>query len=382
MENSGIFILITIFYLFISGLIIFLVIKNKRKLGKRFIIDKESLKLYSKWHGANNSYNGREYNAKYQRGSNNSPPSFSISIKINSPGIFKITLETAFDKFAKRINIAREIQTGDNKFDERFYIDTPTSGFTSVFLDNAEVRNKINNVFDLGFTELSLKKGKLTLVSNLNRATSKIDDNSIKEALDNLFAINDNLLTVTNYQGSNTEIITKLKVTFYSITATLGVIGFTMFITGIIKYKPFDAGKMFITSLIYSIIALIIYFYYAVKFLRGLSSSHKDLMLILVISIFTFFISGYGAMLFFNGFLDNSVVSPHNVAVIKKYYRRGKNGKTYYIKTDSWRSNRQFEVIRTSRRFYRNLQPNSYITINTKQGKFGYEWLKDYNIAN
>jgi len=57
---------------------------------------------------------------------------------------------------------------------------------------------------------------------------------------------------------------------------------------------------------------------------------------------------GFGSLVFFNGSLDKSMFLSHDVVVIKKYYVKNKNGRTYYATVNSWRMDRTSEKIKIS----------------------------------
>ena len=83
----------------------------------------------------------------------------------------------------------------------------------------------------------------------------------------------------------------------------------------------------------------------------------------------------FGYDTYLNGALDNGHPAVHQVMVIKKYYTKDKNNFSYYAVVQSWRE-RSEEKLKISRRFYDYLHPgSSRITVTTKPGKFGFEWI-------
>ena len=139
---------------------------------------------------------------------------------------------------------------------------------------------------------------------------------------------------------------------------------------------------MFLYSLDYIIPALILYTFLAVVYLKGRSSSHKDLLINLLIALFGIPLSGYYGVMAINGYSDTSDGTVHEVLVLKKRYTRSKDGQHYYVTTESWRDNRPEEEIRVTSGFYQKAMPKTTVAvISTKPGRLGFEWLYSYGIG-
>jgi hypothetical protein len=121
---------------------------------------------------------------------------------------------------------------------------------------------------------------------------------------------------------------------------------------------------------------LILFTWFFIKLLRGRSSSHRELITVFLISLIAFPLAGFGYSGFLNGALDDTPPVIHQVPVINKYYSRSKNNYSYYAIVESWRETENTEKLSISKSFYNFLQPgSSMITITTKSGKFGFEWI-------
>jgi dipeptidyl aminopeptidase/acylaminoacyl peptidase len=142
------------------------------------------------------------------------------------------------------------------------------------------------------------------------------------------------------------------------------------------KYKPLDQGKVFVDSLKFSLPLLVLFTWFSIRLLKGRSSSHREFIAVFFIALFAFPLAGFGYSGFLNGALDDSPPAVHQVIVLNKYYSRSKNNYTYYAVVNSWRKPESTEKLNISKSFYNYLQPgSSTITITTKPGKFGFEWI-------
>jgi hypothetical protein len=83
-----------------------------------------------------------------------------------------------------------------------------------------------------------------------------------------------------------------------------------------------------------------------------------------------------------NGYLDKSETAHHRVRVLKKSKSTSKNGTTYYARVESWRKSGT-EKIKIRHADYRAIRENqTELALDTKSGKFGFEWLEKYCLDN
>ena len=88
-------------------------------------------------------------------------------------------------------------------------------------------------------------------------------------------------------------------------------------------------------------------------------------------------------MYYINGSQDNSPASTYEEIIHHKYYRSNKNGKTYYISVKSWRKGVNVEDIRVNRSTWQQSKVNnSKVSLSTKNGYLGYEWLQNYTLID
>jgi hypothetical protein len=169
----------------------------------------------------------------------------------------------------------------------------------------------------------------------------------------------------------------KLKRLFaFAFPILLTVTGIAAMIIALSSYKPLDKGKVFVDSLKFSLPLLVLFTWFSIRLLKGRSSSHRELIAVFFIALFAFPLAGFGYSGFLNGVLDDSSPAVHQVLVLNKYYKRSKNKYSYYAVVNSWRKQESEEKLRISKSLYNYLQPgSSTITITTKPGKFGFEWI-------
>ncbi len=367
--------IVSFFIIFIISIISYKLAK-RRKNNPKFNEDK--IKRGAK---VSDIYQGISYSYIYFRGGQNSPPYFDISIDCESYGEFKISKETKFDRFFKKIGIASEMETHDPDFDSKYYISSNTPDLPKNLL-SSEIRIIVDSLISRGFTTLILKKNKLHLKWVPYRTKSPLEKHEIEELVSELGKIQTKCSRI--YQREVDQINTnwKTKRLFaFLIPGTLEILGVVALIIGFISYPPLDKLKLFAETLTVSIPVFFLYIWIAIKLLKGRSSSHRELIIVFFISITAFPLAFGGGKAFLNGWMDKSESITHNVQIINKYITKSKDSKNYYIKTQSWREGRITEKLSLSRSKYNLVIPGSTnVTVVTKEGKFGYEWIENYYL--
>jgi hypothetical protein len=356
--------------------ITFAVIKTiKRKRQQRVELE-EGPEMVTKGASGDGTYEGTTYRYKHFRGTDKAPPYFSIMIPCTSSGAFTITAETKFDRFFKKLGVCVEIDTHDPGFDDAFYISTNTIPFTCIFLEKSVNRRSIQALFDLGFNHLKYDGQALTITwRNFPRRT-QMEMATMEKAVAQLAEQGRSLAKITTFETPEPS-TWKLKRLFaFAFPILLAVTGIAAMIIALSGYKPMDKGKLLVDSLKFSLPLLVLFTWFSIRLLKGRSSSHRELIAVFFIALFAFPLAGFGYSGFLNGVLDDSSPAVHQVLVLNKYYKRSKNKYSYYAVVNSWRKQESEEKLRISKSFYNYLQPgSSTITITTKPGKFGFEWI-------
>lgn len=328
--------------------------------------------------------NSSIYSYQYNRGTDKHPPSFHITLECPAEGGFKITRETGFDRFFKKIGVAVEMSTEDREFDKRFYIATDYSDFTRTFMYKSKNRDMINRIFDRGFNRITLKGNQLTMQWDNYRPKAPLTLITVEEVqqlatyLDNM---KQNLPAPGTFAITETGNWKSRRFFIFASAIFLLVSGIVTTLLGMIEYEPLDGGTLFLDSLKISIPACILFIMLSLQFLKGRSSSHTELTIILALSLFAFPLAGLGYTSTFNALLDDSERMIHETQVIEKYSKKSKNNTHYYLVVNSWREGEEKEILDASSKTFLTAVPGkTMVTVETQKGKFNYEWLVDYHI--
>ena len=324
-----------------------------------------------------------KYFYEFFTGSKNNPSYFKIWIDCRSRGGFRIGKETAFDRFFKNLGIAHEIQTGDSQFDRDYYINTDTVAFTRACFNFPERRQAVNELFNLNFKEILHDGKRLEVKISPFRFKENFDKATVESTVKQLVMLSRDL-PEDYYEPRviGTPAWKFKRGIIYVVSTTTLVAGFGCLLLGNIRYPPLDKFLIFKDSLNHSIPAFIIFIAVSIVFLKGRSSSHKDLLFNLCMALIGIPLTGYSGTVVCNGYLDHSPTNHHEVTVTGKRYTTSKNSKTYYLKLKSWRENRSQEEITVGKSAYdKAASGDTIVRVTTRPGYLGYEWLVDYAIV-
>lgn len=325
-----------------------------------------------------------EYRYRYYPGSKNSPSSFRVEIDVPSDISFKVAREGGFDRLSKRLGISAEVQTGDQDFDDNFYITTDDNEFIQAFFGSSEKRQVVRDIFSAGFNRVEHNGKTMVAVCSPFKMDKEVDQSQLTNLASDLIRLGRQMPQISQspaWMNQSSAWKTSRTVVF-SVTFLFFFISIAALVISISKYSPFDKLAVFLDSLKWSIPAFIVYAGLAVFLLKGRSSSHRELLVIISIAIIGLIIGGWGGEMALNGYLDKSETAHHRVRVLSKSKSTSKNGTTYYAHVESWRRPGT-EKIKIRHADYRAIrEKQTELALDTKSGKFGFEWLEKYSLDN
>jgi len=337
------------------------------------------LKSGSEYRG---NLDGQTYQYQYFSGSKNSPSYFKVWVACESAGEFTIRSESKFDVFAKRFGLAAEIQTGDKQFDNDFYIQTDSIAFSKNYFSNLNKRDAVRQLYEAGYNLLTHDGKNIEARISPLSIDRLADSEMIQEAVQRLSALSKDL--PANYYQSRilgTHTWKANRILVFTIAGLSIVAGLGGIIWGLKAYPPLDGMDMFLYSLQFSIAAFAVFSLLSVLLIRGRSSSHKEFLVALLMTLFGFPMAGFGGLIVLNGYLDTSDTTVHQALVDGRRISKSKNSTSHYVAVESWRSGVDIEEIKVTRHTYNQVIPGVTIMIlGTRTGRYGFEWVERYRI--
>lgn len=373
-EMLPVLIIALVVFVIVISIIVYVVRKQK---GKNRDLREQG--FFEKGARGQGNFQGVDYSYVHFQGGHNAPPYFKVSVECPSTGDFKITRETGFDRFFKRLGICVELETNDREFDDAFFITTDTVGFTREYFRKSDKRRLVTEVFARGFNEVMHDGKKIVATWKSFPRGMKMEIKTVEEISAALGQLAGDIPNIYEQESAENIGWKQRRFFAFAVPIFLLVTGIACLIIGLTIFHPLDEGKVILDSFKYSTPLLIVFLWFAVQLLRGRSSSHKELMGVFALSLFGFIAAGMGGEMTLNGWLDKSKPVVHEVKVIDKYSTRSKNSHTYHVVVESWRKDQYSEKLTVWQSFYDTLAPGqSRMSITTKPGKFGFEWLVKY----
>jgi hypothetical protein len=326
-------------------------------------------------------HDGTAYDVYYFGGSKNAPPYLAVSVAGESEGRFRVKKESGLDRFFKRYGIAKEVQTLDKAFDDDYFILSDTVDFARQFFQPPEKREAVHAIFRLGYTVVEHDGKTMKATCTPFRLRDTFPPDFVTTAVSRLAALSTDIPLVPQTPSLDLG-VWKTKRAFAFAVPILGlVIGAPLWILGIVRYPPLDGFWLFLNSLKYSLPLLFVFLWSAVRLLRGRSTSHHELIVVGILALIAFPSAAMGTETFFNGWLDGSPSSPHTIVVLDKYVSTSGKTTDYVLVLESWRPGRQTEKLEVSSWAHqRVVVGQTEVTIETKPGRFRFEWMVSYRV--
>lgn len=333
------------------------------------------------WKTLSGQVDGVTYEYYYHRGGKDSPPYLEVRVESRRRGSFKVTRETGFDRFFKRLGIAGKISTPDPQFDDFFYITADNEEFAGQFFADKRNRSAVSEIYNMGFTTIRLEKHIFKARWPHFRPKGDFDPGAIEATARKLIEMSRNTPETAEPQMETAPAWKKKRAAVFAVAILLGVSGIAALVYGLINYRPLDSFKLALHTLTFSLPLLIVFTWFAVSLLRGRSSSHRELLAVFLISFFVFPLAGAGFGIFLNGRLDRSKPVEHKTLLLNKYTSRSNKSTSYYMVLESWRTGVEKEKLSISRGSFDAIIPlETRVKVVTRSGKFNFEWLVSYDF--
>ncbi|HNV85709.1 MAG TPA: hypothetical protein PKL97_01930 [Candidatus Omnitrophota bacterium] len=362
----------------IAGVLAVMWIQRRRKgeTGKGFFAKMRGGAVNRNWKG---NYGGVEYTHEYSSGGENIPSYFRISVACPSKGGFRVVKENAFDVFFKKLGVSKEIQTGDPDFDRDFYILTDAVDFSKAYFSESPRRQAIRRLFASGIAEVRHNGKTLEVKWSPFELKDDTDLTFIEKAAGEMEALaKDMPLFFQRSLNPDSAGVKKKRILCFGVPIFLFIAGGLSAVFGMEFYRPLDWPELFLKSLRYSLPSLILFLWLSFQWLKGRAASHRELLILLSMSVTAYLLSGFGFMTFWNGFADlESPAVFESVPVIEKYKKESDSGTTYYAELGSWRDGKRVERMRVKKEIYLSVVPGkTAMTVSVKPGRLGFEWVE------
>ncbi len=289
-------------------------------------------------------------------------------------GAFAVSREDGADRYAKRIGLTTEAQSGDAEFDREFYLSGGSRAFLESLFGEAQARDAVRALFRSGFDRVALYGGKLTAskqfcrqLLDLDKLSAAVEQLAVLRATPGAQAAS---MKEAPSLGSNPAVI------WGGACAVLALAGFFLFLEGYKRTRPLA------DSLAADVWpgAAAAYLALAMFLLRGRPQAHSECLVILLLALPGLGLGGWGAATLANQILDESPARERFTQVERSYVSQRRDHFTgervqYIVVVAPWRNGRRSVDIAVPGALYRNAQPGQRWIVRTHSGRLGYEWV-------
>ncbi len=287
----------------------------------------------------------------------------------------RLRRETGRDSLGKRLDINREVQTGDEEFDARVYVesDAPDGDVREVLADE-RVRRGALGLLELGYREVLINDGAGRLSATFQtQSPESLDEAGLVRAAELMRQVAGALPEFSGPARSGPM--------WWAAAAAVGASAATV-IAGMIvnawahaRYDPLTSAPIWVGILL-GLGALLLSLPVLRVVLRGRSTSFRVLLICGGVLVVGWPLLGAALAAGLNGALDEAPPVAHATTVRGRHKVSGKNSTTYYLDVDSWRPGERTVALEVPYGVYKQLAPGAPVVVTTGPGRFGWEWLR------
>lgn len=322
----------------------------------------------------------RSYMVQYSppvKGKNGRPSSLVVQVPCFSPVELRFKNENWFDRWAKRWGIVHECHTGDDEFDNEVYVRCPSDGYIDQVLADGDKRLAVRALLRHGMKEVRLTGTHVEAAWQGFDPATDDKPNFCQDTAAGLFVLADSLpCEDPDYEVNLADRRSKWNVLLWVFAITLAAtFGMMFWYTPVYGDELFWAG-LTLFAFVYPLFAVV-----AVVLLRGKSTSHDRLLVLLGAGLLLLGFGCMGAIATVNGLADNSRPHERRVTIASKNTSRSKNKTNYRVFIPAW--DRPGETIKfgVSWEEYNRVQPGrSLMNLTTRDGALGIEWIEKEEV--
>lgn len=314
---------------------------------------------------------------------------YNMELRIDFPGQidFFIRQEDGFDRFAKSVGLSKEVQSGDQSFDDLFYISSDNDYSIKTIFKDRIITAAISRLFKQGATQVVFDAmgGWVTwsklLTNNLSAVFSELEkDPQCIEAINIIYQIKDRVSEIIKTPNSG-FILKRRKISNNNLVgyfaAIFSLLAIVSFFIGETSYQALNTIEIFKFSLKSSLPFFLILGFIIFNLVKGNSKSHLYFFPLIILLLIDSIFAGMGTASILNAKLDTSELSSHISLVRDKYSKKpSKSSRKYYVKYDSWETGDKTSSSDVKSSEYDSIVPGkTKIYLETKKGFFGFEWI-------
>jgi len=331
---------------------------------------------------------GRSFTAKYTPSSKNSPAMVRITAPVDEAARLNVfgegrgyvdtrpylvlRRETGTDRFGKRHELNREIVVGDAAFDSAVYLETDSSE-TNVkrTLADKRLREAVCDLLDTGARRVVL--GPKGLYTERAIRSGQAPGDGIDRDMALLAECAAALPFFKAGSADKPRWLFESMLIIFAIVAviTLIVLSVPAPLDVNAKFVGFGGGLALWTLVMVG----------AIKLLRGRSDSLGRIGALLITTLIILPWGSYEVLCWANKTFDTSPGVSHATKVVRTWTSNSKSNTYYHVDVAPWRPEAQIVTLNVSAAFAQQARPGRGITVTTRAGRLGWEWVDMFRLT-
>jgi hypothetical protein len=296
---------------------------------------------------------------------------------------FTFRRERFFDRLAKSLHIARELQTSDVPFDGHVYIESEDPALHDALTLRPALRARIFDLLrDTSAYELGANRGRMWLRSTGYAHRSKVKNPELRpqvaaELVPGMHALRKELANIGGGGREEARDRTRVVRGWVSIVVVLcvvaGIVGMFLDASGRDEQVVLEAiprGAIQIALSVFAGFLLVLF-----TLLRSTAFTHRVLFDILFGAVPATWVAASGGLMYYNQAYDEGVATRVFVPVARAYTVERKKRTSWYLEV-SWPDSRGRRDIKVDQQFSMHANTTRCITAFWRNGRLGDGWYE------
>lgn len=332
-----------------------------------------------------------QYMVRYESGGDDvSENSYRIRIKMDCPAerFFRIARKGLFNRFAKKVKLLQEVQTGYAEFDDAFFIEATDTENMDKFFKSPDIRKAIRALFNEQVSCIGMENKTVSADWEITGEPSSHPEiiDRILNAVLILHELSRIIIKQDAMQPTPAPDLRKfkrirgIKLFLFAGGGVAVLAAFLVF--GISNWKILgdEEDALFLHALPYSLAAWAFITVACTAITRALNHV-VSFFLYSFLFVLAFYLLSLNGMEYYNRAYDTYPPASHTLDIIKKESYENK----MYLEVPSWRKKgeiRTIKVFLTESQFQEMDTDTTQLILTTRPGYLGYEWIVSYRLVS
>lgn len=272
----------------------------------------------------------------------------------------RLRRENALDRFGKLILLNKEVQTFDEDFDDKVYVECEAGGGAAArMLHSAAARRAVSRLLAMGFKQIELRRHGRDLFATWSAGTRRFDTRVISESIASMEALAEALPPCQRVPSTAQ---TRPGIRLLQALSVLSILSFRLYLLAPSHWLPLDDGLSSMRRLSATLLFLVL-FVFSTAMVRGTSHAMRHLILCTALSGVTAATLGPGMVTAINGRADSEVATHERPLTRKRIDESGERPSYYFNFEDIPGVASPSLKLRVSAAEYRQAQPGDLYAI-------------------